>query len=115
MGILSAHYLHPTQDLLVLACDMLQMSESLISHLVNTQVKDHSYEAYVFATDVYYEPLCGVYTSKGLQRIANKQQKGELLRSSMQYVLNTLVTYSIPIVEEEKIKFGNFNSPEDLR
>jgi molybdopterin-guanine dinucleotide biosynthesis protein A len=114
-GILSAHYSHPSQDILVLACDMVKMDENFVSCLLKAKAKNNTFEVYVFTNDTYYEPLCGIYTAKGLQKIANLHEKDELFQYSMQYVLNTLITYSIPIAEEEKIKFSNFNSPEDLR
>ena len=68
LGILSVHQEFPDDDLIVLACDMLDMNTKLLQDLFKFY-KDGVHEAYVFTANDKVEPLCAIYTSKGLKHI----------------------------------------------
>jgi len=113
LGLLSAHALFPAEDWLVLACDMPLMETSILTLLLDTY-KTQTAEAYVFTNDDVYEPLCGIYTAKGLSRISQLVQSHLLAKHSMKYMLEQLAVFTIPLAEDQKKYFRNFNAHAEL-
>ena len=111
-GILSVHLQFPTQDLLVLACDMPSMQEGVLNHLL-AESSDKSKEAFVFY-EKFAEPLCAIYTARGLSKIYQQYKSGQLKKHSLQYVLENINTLFLPLPMEWKKYFNNYNSTEDL-
>lgn len=112
-GILSVHVCHPQQDLLVLACDMPAMETRLLQSLQNiqhTQIAD----VYLYSIHNEPEPLCGLYTSKGLAAILQLHYSGQLHRHSMKYVLQQLSVYQLPVPAQQQTAFSNINTIADL-
>jgi molybdenum cofactor guanylyltransferase len=112
-GILSVHLQPSSQDLLVLACDMINMNVKILEELKRSYNKQ--YEAFVFKCEDAVEPLCGIYTSAGLKKVYDLYVQGQLKRHSMMYVLENLNTQYLALSQEEKLYFNNYNSPSDLR
>lgn len=112
-GILSVHLQYPAEDFLVLACDMLLMHKEVMKHLIEmSNLKKE--DAFVFQTNENIEPLCAVYTAKGLNKIYQLYNQGQLKKNSMQYVLERILTCYLPVNQEWKIFFNNYNSMNDL-
>lgn len=111
-GILSAHIKHPEEDQFVLACDLVLMEFALIEEVVNSYLQQPGYEAYVFTHHEDVEPLCGIFTSNGLQRIHERYQKDPDLKNSMKYVLSQLNICQIPLAENDIKCFTNFNDQQ---
>ncbi|RXK61728.1 molybdenum cofactor guanylyltransferase [Lacibacter luteus] len=114
LGVLSAHLYLPDQDLMVLACDLPLMEPALLKELYQYHLDNPGYDAYLFDNDGEHEPLCAIYVAKGLLTIDEMRQRGELTRHSMKFMLDHLSVYSIPVKEDQKQYFRNFNAHAEL-
>ena len=72
------------------------------------------YDAYVFMNDHEPEPLCAIYTAKGLAVIFEMLQNGSLTRHSMKFMLDHLTVFSIQLNDAQKTCFRNFNAHAEL-
>lgn len=114
LALLSAHRQLPDHDLLVLACD-LQNLQTEVLHLLMTQYQYHpEAEAIVITHRGAMEPLCAVYTFRGLAQICQLAASGRLASNSLKYLVSVLHTVTIPLPAEHHQQLKNFNSPEDL-
>jgi molybdopterin-guanine dinucleotide biosynthesis protein A len=113
-GVLTTHLQHPGEDLFLLACDLPLMEPFLLQELFSCYRQHNEYEVYLFTNDNEPEPLCGIYTAKGLAKIIALQKENKLTRHSMKFVLSQLKGYTIPLKEEQKIYFRNFNAHAQL-
>ncbi|MGC4020743.1 MAG: molybdenum cofactor guanylyltransferase [Cyclobacteriaceae bacterium] len=112
VGLLSAHIAYPQQDILIVACDMINIESIFIENLVDSYNK-LSPEAIAFKGE-YIEPLCAIYSSQGLKKILLLNNEGSLKRNSLINVLENLMTVYLPIKTEWQSAFKNFNRKEDL-
>ena len=113
LGILSVHSTFPTEDLLVLACDLISMDALVLQKLIDSYQNDNKSEAIVFKFEEA-EPLCGIYSAAGLQRILVDFLHGNLKRHSMKHVLELLQTTYLSPDHNWRSYFANINSPSDL-
>jgi len=114
LGLLSCHIQFPTEDLFALGCDMPLMESSLLNEL-NTRYKQQpSHEAYIYTNDGEPEPLCGIYTSKGLMKIVDMMHNGQLIKHSMKFMIDHLEVNTIAVTDEQKKYFRNFNAHAEL-
>jgi molybdopterin-guanine dinucleotide biosynthesis protein A len=113
-GVLSVHLQHPAEDLFTLACDMPLMEPRILKELFNYYKNNPGYQAYLFTNDGEAEPLCAIYTADGLSSIIQIHQKGNLVKHSMKFMLELLHSYIIPISDEQKKYFSNFNAHAEL-
>ena len=114
LGVLSAHIQFPSEDLMILACDMPLMETSIIKLLYSNYQENPSADAYIFTNEGEPEPLCAIYSSNALSRILSMFRNGDLLKYSMKFMLDHLVIHSIPLMEEQKKCFQNFNAHAEL-
>jgi molybdopterin-guanine dinucleotide biosynthesis protein A len=112
-GVLSVHLRFPQEDLLVLACDMPLMETAIVEQLV-AAYKNNSSEAYVFSNNQEPEPLCGIYTAKGLAATIERYHNKQLLKHSMKFTLLHLSVHTIPIQAGQEKYFRNFNAHAEL-
>ena len=113
-GVLSIHKLYPGEDLFVLACDMPLIEISILQQLVKQYAKNKDFDAFIFSNDNRPEPVCGIYTSKGLANILQQFEKRQLTKHSMKFMLEQLNTLVTPLQEDQKRFFINVNSPASL-
>ena len=113
-GILSVHIQHPSQDLLVLACDMPLMETEILEELLPYYRLHSDAEAFVFTNDGEPEPLCGIYKAKGLIHIHHLYKTGHLPKYSMKNVLESIPTFLISPSPDKKKFFSNFNTHAEL-
>ena len=113
-GLLSAHQKLPQTDWLVLACDLPDMQPEVLKLLRQQYTQATGYDCFVFESEGEAEPLCGIYKAVGLQKILHLFQQNELPKHSMKYVLDVCRTYLIPLPDDFKTTFQNYNAPEDL-
>ena len=113
LGILSVHKEFPNEDLFVLACDMIDIDMMLLQDLMEFYKKCLQ-EAYVYTINNNVEPLCGIYTSKGLNHILDLHHQKKLAKFSMMYVLECVATTYISLGGTSSKFFANYNSAEDL-
>ncbi len=115
VGLLSGHLEQEPNDLLLLACDMTDISIMRIQQLIALyQEHADAYDFFVFKNGQDYEPMLGIYTSKGLRKIDRLVKEGALKRYSMKHVLDSGTTLTIEITDDQKKEFRNYNSAEDL-
>ena len=113
-GILSVHLQYPEEDLFVLACDMPLMETNLL-HLLLLACREHPLNGvYIYYNDGQPEPLCAIYTAKGLAFILQMLQANKLRKHSMKYVLEHIQPYTISLNEDQKKYFTNFNAQAEL-
>jgi molybdopterin-guanine dinucleotide biosynthesis protein A len=115
LGILTAHLEYPKEDLLVLACDMIEMNVEILQRLQQAYGQQPLYDAYIFKDKNTVEPLCAIYTAKGLKRIADKNKKGELEKFSLMYILDQMNVLNLSIKPDWKKSFSNMNTVSDLQ
>lgn len=113
LGIISAHLQYPNENLLVLACDMIDMNEEVLCFLLQ-QFENNKKEATVFSNDTQIEPLCGIYTSGALENLYQKIIQQKLIKHSMHFALMQLNTHYIPMPESFAKAFTNYNTPQDF-
>jgi len=114
LGVLSSHLQHPTEDLFVLACDMPLMEPFLLKELYHQYLLHLSYDAHLFTNEHEPEPLCGIYTAKGLSGILTMLREGRLIKFSMKFMLDHLIVNAIAATDEQKKYFRNFNAHAEL-
>ncbi len=108
-GLLSAHLKYPNDDLLLLACDMINMQTSTLIHLIDTYQDNPDYGFYVYQNNGYAEPFCGIYTSPGLAKLANQLDLLSHNSFGLQKVLNDGHTFRLQTTDRQS--FNNYNVP----
>ena len=113
-GVLSVHLEYPHEDLLILACDMPLMEVEILKELLKYYQQNNSDDAFVYSNDGEPEPLCGIYKAKGLAHIIQLHNINQLPKHSMKYMLEHISPQIIPISEDKKRSFHNFNAHAEL-
>ena len=114
-GILSAHIQYPNLDFLILACDMTDIKIAILQQLVKEyKTKKEVYDFFVFKNEGVFEPLLGIYTRKGLEKIIKIYEADQLKKYSLKYVLEAGNTCAIELTENQKKEFKNYNEATDL-
>ncbi|MBS1680497.1 MAG: molybdenum cofactor guanylyltransferase [Bacteroidetes bacterium] len=109
-GLSSAHIAFPEEDILLLACDLIDMQPYILNKLV-AEFDYTDAKAMAFKGE-HIEPLCAIYSSAGLKKNLNDYYAGELKQFNMSRVLDRLGATYLPIAEEWKKYFINYNSPD---
>lgn len=114
LGLLSCHIAFPEEDLFILACDMPIMERTILESLYKHYTENPGADAYVFTNEGEPEPLCGIYSAKGLSIVLTMLKNRELVKHSMKFMLDHLTVNRIALKEEEKKYFRNFNAHAEL-
>lgn len=113
LGLLSVHAKLPGHDLLVLACDMKDITTRLLQNLYE-QFKRERSEVLVYATEQTVQPLCGIYSAAALKKIYTAVQEESLQKFSMMHVLQKLRAKHVDAKDEDLQFFNNYNSLSEL-
>ena len=113
-GVLSSHLQYPPEDLFILACDMPMMEPFLLKELHDQYNQHPASDAYIFTNEGEPEPLCGIYSAKGLSIILTMLRSGQLSKHSMKFMLDHLSVHSIAVKDDQKKYFRNFNAHAEL-
>jgi molybdopterin-guanine dinucleotide biosynthesis protein A len=113
-AVLNVHLRYSAEDLFVLACDLPLMEFSVLDELYRFYVIKNHFQIFVYTNNGEPEPLCGIYTAGGLALIYNMYETHKLEKQSMKYILGQLSVCSMPIPENKKKCFRNFNSLKDV-
>lgn len=113
-GVLSVYLQYPEEDLFVLACDMPLMETSILNELLLAYREYTLNGAYVFLNGGHPEPLCAIYTAKGLSCILDLLKANELPKHSMKFMLEQIQTFTISLNDDQKKYFRNFNAHAEL-
>lgn len=98
-GLLSVHGQFPDKDLLLLGCDMLDMDAVTLQRLIDAW-QEGGNEFYAYLEGEFFQPLCGIYTARGLA--------GSHTAVSLQQLLRQGKTKSLVMVNNEA--FRNYNT-----
>lgn len=115
LGIMSAHLEYPGEDLLVLACDMIEMNLEVLTFLNNQYEQQPGFDAYLFKGKTTAEPLCAIYSASGLEQIVTKTKAMQFSHSNIKEALDELNVLGVPIKPEWKKAFTNMNTANDLK
>jgi len=98
-GLLSLHNAFPSHDLLIIACDLIDVEPFLIQQLLDEfRTHEGEHDFFVFVNERQFEPLLGVYTREGLQKLTDLNTLNQLEKNSLKYVLELGNTYVIPFL-----------------
>ncbi len=112
VGLLSAHKKLPNTDILLLACDITDVTIDTILQLITVyKEKKKEYDFFTFKNDGNHEPLLGIYSYKGIQNINQLLVDDKLTTYSMKSILDSGRTFSIVLEEDKKLEFRNYNEP----
>ena len=106
-GLLSVYKRFPQRDILLMACDLIDMNEGTISKLVDEYQSAGDYDFFVYH-DKFAEPFCAIYTSTGLHPVLEAAKAKSLNKFSFQRILDEGRTSRIPI--GNKSSFKNYNT-----
>lgn len=101
-GILTVHQQFQLSDLLVLACDLVDMDTPTLQVLVNNYNTKQYFRYYAFHNGSFWEPLCSIYTARALQGLS-------VLSPNLQDILGSGNTRKIPV--QSANCFKNYNRP----
>ncbi|MDB5258235.1 MAG: molybdenum cofactor guanylyltransferase [Chitinophagaceae bacterium] len=114
-GLLSVHSKYPSHDLMVMACDLPDVTKDTLTSLKSIyEDKSGEHDFIVFSNRGELEPLVGVYTSEGLSKVFKLFVAGALEKHSMKYVLENGNTFATELNPEQIKEFRNYNYKEDL-
>jgi molybdopterin-guanine dinucleotide biosynthesis protein A len=114
-GILSVHQKYPDSDLLVLACDMVNMELEPLQRLLETASNDTLGNSfYVYKNNGYYEPLCAVYKASALSEIYDQVKKTDIGNYSMKKILDAGKTLVMDSLQNKELCFNNYNEPDSI-
>ena len=105
-GLLSVHQAYPDSDLLLMACDLIDMDNQTLTHLID-EYNSQNFDFLVYHEN-YAEPFCAIYSSRGLKPVFEKAKEHSLSKFSFQTILNEGKTLRIPITETSS--FRNYNT-----
>ena len=109
-AMLTLHQYAPMEDLFIVACDMPLIERTLLEKLYNIYKDDQHADAFFYVNDYEAEPLCAIYTARGLTHINQLYNENKLVKHSMKFMLENLKTMPVKIEENELKYFTNFNA-----
>ena len=107
-GLLGVHLKYPDDDLLLVACDMVNMKAKTLDRLISTYLVETGYDCYVYQNIDFAEPFCGIYKASVLSDLMNRSEVVTLSNMSLQKLLNDRNTLRLSITEWES--FQNYNT-----
>jgi molybdopterin-guanine dinucleotide biosynthesis protein A len=106
-GLLSVHQQYPSKNILLMACDLIDMDETTLKNLIDRYRNNGAFDFYVYHKD-FAEPFCAIYTERGLRPVLEKARMHSLLKFSFQNLLDEGKTFRIG--EYDKSSFKNYNT-----
>ena len=108
-GILSAMDEHPEADWLVVACDLPNIVDETIEHLLAERSTSRPFTAYISSHDGLPEPLCAIWRAGSGRVIRGLMEEG--VRCPRKILIRS-DTHLIEQVDPRSL--DNVNTPEDL-
>ena len=107
-GLLTVHQNFPEKDILLMACDLIDMDKTILKELIDAYENNEA-EYFAYEEGNFFQPLCGVYTAKALDSLKERLTTGSLANYSFQYILNNSNTFRLHTSVTKP--FANYNSP----
>jgi molybdopterin-guanine dinucleotide biosynthesis protein A len=108
-GILSAMDEYPGADWLVVACDLPNINDNTIEHLLETRSNAHPFTAYVSSHDGLPEPLCAIWRAGSDAIVRRFADEG------LHCPRKILIRSDTQLVEQaDPRSLDNVNTPADL-
>ncbi|MBC8054008.1 MAG: molybdenum cofactor guanylyltransferase [Sphingobacteriaceae bacterium] len=107
-GLLSIHRNFQEQDILLMACDLIDMDTETIESLIAAYRTNPSFDYYVYQQDGFTEPFCAIYTSQALNNIYKTFEAEKLTKYSLHDQFEAGNTLYIPVQNAQS--FRNYNS-----
>lgn len=107
-GLLSIHRNFPDKDILLMACDLIDMDEATLQTLIKSYTDNSEHEYYVYQQNGFTQPFCAIYTAKGLTKVYNAFEENQLKKYSLHDRFESGDTLYLPI--ENESGFNNYNS-----
>ena len=82
-GLLSIHRNFPDKDILLMACDLIDMDTATVQTLIDSYLNNSSFEYFVFQQHGFTQPFCAIYTSKALKTIYSAFEDNHLTNYSL--------------------------------
>jgi molybdopterin-guanine dinucleotide biosynthesis protein A len=112
-GLLTTHKNNTHVDILLLACDMIDIENKQLNELIDIYInRSKEYDFFVYKNNDEFEPMPGIYTAKGLSKIAEEYDNKILKKHSLKYVLDSGNCLSITITNSNLRYFKNYNRPD---
>lgn len=109
-GLLSVHKRFPDKDILLMACDLVDMNEATIETLIKTYLSKPQFDYYVYQQNGFTQPFCAIYTRKALAQVYQSVENKTLKKYSLHDRFESGNTLYLP-VQNDKV-FKNYNKPE---
>lgn len=110
-GLFTVHNHFPYHDLFILACDLPDVTLPLMRQLLDEFRKhDGEHDFFVYNHNGAYEPMLGIYSREGLQKIFDLYSIGQLDRFSMKHVLELSNTFALELSATETEQLRNYNT-----
>ena len=107
-GLLTVHQQFPSKDILLMACDLIDMNDIILKELI-TAYEQNVGDYFAYEEDDFFQPLCAIYTSDAIGSLLERLTSGSLANYSFQYILNNGRTYRLH--SSLKKAFTNYNTP----
>ena len=110
-GLLSLHQRLPKMDILLLACDMIDLDTATIDKMILAYKENGPFDYYVYSEgqeDGFFQPFCGIYTAAGLAAAFGVYREKLATDHRLQTLLKQGRTRSLSIDRLEA--FRNYNS-----
>lgn len=110
-GLFSLHQRLPKMDILLLACDMIDLDTVTIDKMIGAYKENGPFDHYVYREDEedgFFQPFCGIYTATGLAAAFGIYREKLTTDYRLQTLLKQGRTRSLPIDRLEA--FRNYNS-----
>jgi molybdenum cofactor guanylyltransferase len=106
-GLLSIHRNFPEKDILLMACDLIDMQEETILSLIHSYQENPAFEYYVYEQHGFTQPFCAIYTAKGLAQVYKSFEEDTLKKYSLHDRFESGNTLYIPVSNDKSFK--NYN------
>ncbi len=110
-GLLSFQVRYPQADVLVLPCDMPNLSVDLLRDLIDFYAKVPDAEAWGFEVGDRVQPFPRIYSARLLADTSEKMYTNSLSRHGLVHLLSSAKT--VGRVADDESAFRNLNSPAD--
>jgi len=102
-GLISAHQQFPNSDILLLACDMLDITPADIRRLITAREVQQA-DFFAYRQKEFFETFCAIYTANALSKI----NSNDCANLSLQKLLKSGNTFELEI--GNIMTFANYNA-----